>query len=262
MSFIKRNVDWFLVGFYALVTLSYPTIKFITDMLYFINTYGNEKKSIMFLWRYMLLDSGMSDYLYSVMFFVLLLPIPIVVLASFRFQRNVNENNLIQDEFNKDNNQMIFRELLSAYKRVLIYISIISLSMLIITIIIPNSGLYIKERNEVSDVVKMNIGLILFALIVTNVSVIVVRFAKKYRFTLVFSVLGFVIGTLLISLLYEGIRNSAGIELFNVEFVLYNLIWETRETMFLIELINGIVTFLVTGYIIYLLYVGDKSIEE
>ncbi len=89
-----------------------------------------------------------------------------------------------------------------------------------------------------------------------------VRFAKKYRFTLVISVLGFVIGTLLISLLFTGIRNSLGIELFNVEFVLYNLIWETRGTMFLIEFINGIITFFVTGYIIYLLYVGDKAIDE
>ncbi len=262
MSFIKKNSDWVFAGFYALITLSYPTIKFISDMLYFINNYGSEKKSIMFLWRYMLLDSGMSDYLYSVMFFVLLLPIPIVILASYRFQKNINENSLIQDGYNKENNQTIFRELLHAYKRVLIFISIISLSMLIITIIIPNSGLYNKGENEVIDALKMNLGLLLFALIVSNVSVIVVRYKKKYRFTLVISVLGFVIGTLLFSLLFVGIRNSIGIELFNVEFILYNLIWETKGTMFLIELINGLITFLVTGYIIYLLYVGDKSIED
>jgi hypothetical protein len=262
MAFIRKNIDWILVGFYALVTLSYPTIKFITDMYYFINTYGSEKKSIMFLWRYMLLDSGMSDYLYSVMFFVLLLPIPIVILASYRFQKNINENNLIQDGFNKENNQKIFRELLYAYKRVIIYISIISLSMLLIIIIIPNSGLYLKGDNEVGDALKMNIGLLLFSLIVTNVSIIVGRFTKKYQYTLIISVLGFIIGTLLISLLFTGIRNSLGIELFNVEFVLYNLIWETRGTMFLIEFINGIITFFVTEYIIYLLYVGDKAIDE
>jgi hypothetical protein len=210
----------------------------------------------------MLLDSGMSDYLYSVMFFVLLLPIPIVILSSFRFQKNIKKNNLIQDAFSKENNKMVFRELLYAYRRVLIYISVVSLLMFLVTIIIPNSGLYTKGENEVGDALKMNLGLLLFTLIVTNVSFIVIRFAKKYRFTLVISVLGFVIGTLLISLLFTGIRNSLGIELFNVEFVLYNLIWETRGTMFLIEFINGIITFLVTGYIIYLLYVGDKKIEE
>lgn len=262
MSLIKKNLDWVFAGFYALASLSYPTIKFITDMLHFINNHGSEKKSMMFLWRYMLLDSGMSDYLYSVMYFVLLLPIPIVILASYRFHKNVNENNLIQDSFSKENNQMIFRELLYAYKRVLIYVSIISLSMLIITIIIPNSGLYIKGDNEVGDALKMNLGLLLFTLIVTNVSVITVRFTKKYRYTLIIGVLGFVIGTLLIGLLFEGVTNALGIELFHADFTLYNLIWETRGFRYLIELINAIVTFLVTGYIIYLLYVGDKSIEE
>lgn len=262
MSFIKKNIDWILVGFYALVTLSYPTIKFITDMFYFINTYGSEKKSIMFLWRYMLLDSGMSDYLYSVMFFVLLLPIPIVILASYRFQKNVNEKNLIQDNFSRENNQKIFRELLYAYKRVIIYISIITLSMLIITIIIPNSGLYLKGENEVGDVLKMNLGLLLFALIVTNVSIIVVRFTKKYQYTLIISVLGFIIGTLLIGLLFEGIRNAMGFDTFYPTFILYSLIWETRGITYLVELFNGVVTFFITGYIIYLLYVGDKSIEE
>ncbi len=262
MSFIKKNMDWFLVAFYALATLSYPTIKFITDMLHFINNHGSEKKSIMFLWRYMLLDSGMSDYLYSVMFFVLLLPIPIVILSSYRFQKNVNEKNLIQDNFSKENNQKIFRELLYAYKRVIIYISIISLSMLLIIIIIPNSGLYLKGGNEVGDALKMNLGLLLFALIVTNVSVIIVRFSKKYRYTLIISVLGFVIGTLLIGLLFEGIRNAVGFDSFYPTFILYNLIWETRGITYLIELFNGVVTFFITGYVIYLLYVGDKSIEE
>lgn len=262
MTFIKKNLDWVFASFYALITLSYPTIKFISDMLYFINTYGNEKKSIMFLWSYMLLNTGMPDYLYSGMYFVLLLPIPIVILASYRFHKNVNESNLIQDEFNKDNNRVIFRELLSAYKRVIIYISIISLSMLLIIIIFPNSGLYLKGSNEVGDALKMNLGLLLFSLIVTNVSVVVVRFSRKYRYTLLFSVIGFVIGTLLIGLLFEGIRNAIGFDSFYPTFILYNLIWETRGITYLIELFNGGVTFFITGYIIYLLYVGDKSIEE
>jgi hypothetical protein len=262
MTFIKKNIDWIFAGFYALVTLLYPTIKFISGMLYNINNYGSDKKSILFLWRYMLLDSDAYPYLFRAVYFSLLLPIPIVILASYRFQKNVKDKDLIQEVFNKNRNNMIFKELLHAYKRALIYVGAVSILMLLVAFIIPSNGIYESGNSEIMEVLTMNIGLILFVLIVTNVSVISARFTKKYRYTIILGVMGFIVGTLMMGLIFESIKDALNIDLFYSEMVLYNLIWESKGYTYIVELVNGVVIFAITGYIIHLIYTGDKSIEE
>lgn len=263
MSFIRKNKDWIFAGFFALVNLLYPTIKFVSKTFYFVNNYGSEKKSILFLWPYMLLNNaGGYPYVYQVFYFVLLLPIPIVILASYRFQNEARKRNLIQEGYSEKNNTMILREIINAYKRVIIYVMVVSFSMLLVAIIVPNSGLYEANSNEIMEAIKMNIGFVLFSLIVSNVSIIVVRFAKKYRFTLILGVIGFIAGTLLIALIFEMLGKALGLELLNIDITVYSLIWSRDGLGYLVDLSNGFITFLITCYIIYLLYTGDKSIEE
>lgn len=262
MTFIKKNRDWIFAIAFALATLTYPTIKFITKMIEFINNYGSEKESITFLWYYILLIAGGSDYFYQVFFFVLLLPVPLVFLASYRFQNNVTKNMLIQEEYSKKNNQAIVKEVLQSYKRVTIYVMAISFLFLIITIIIPNSGFSEPGSDDVIEAIKMNIGFVLFSLIASNISIIAVRFTKKYRNTMILGVLGFVLSTLLIALIFEGIGNALSLELLNMDLTFYSVIWSGDELKYLVQLGNGIISFLITGYIVYLLYIGDKSIED
>jgi len=66
----------------------------------------------------------------------------------------------------------------------------------------------------------------------------------------------------LIALLFGGIGNALGIELLNMDITFYGLIWTRNGSRYLIDLLYGIISFFITGYIIYLLYTGDKSIIE
>ena len=201
-------------------------------------------------------------YLYQVFYFVLLLPIPLVLLASYRFQNNVSKKNLISEEYNKANNLAIFKEVFQAYKRVLFFVMTTSLLYLFIAIILPNNGFYEIGSGDVVEAIKMNIGFILFSLTVSNVSIIVARFTKKYQFTLIFGLLGFLASTILIALIFGGIGNALGIETLNMDITIYSVIWSRSGNGYLIDLSNGIILFIISGFIIYILYSGDKSIIE
>lgn len=252
MSFIKKNLDWILVILFTIVFLLYPGIEFLIKHSNHVNAWGTEKQSILFLYTYVMV------WIDSFFYYIILLPIPISILVTFRFVRRIKEKQLLTDDYKKENIRQIFKEVFLGYKRIIIYFTIISFIFLMAILFVPNTGFVLEGSEELQEAIRLYLGYTFISIIISNVSIIVARFVRRRVFIVIVSFLSYTIIMIGLAYILDGIFISLGLELYGDSFLFYNLMMEDK---FLIELIYALLWVVVTWFIIYFIYVGDKALE-
>lgn len=258
MLFMKKHFDYVIVGVLVIWVGIVPFIKFIDNYLYWVNSYSSMEMELIEFWDY-------SFWSIEGTWIMMLSPVIIILFTSYKFFSNVKEYSLIKEEYVEADFKSIKKLVLKEWIKSSLLLLSYSFMIFITALILPTSRTPVGAMNideSIKLLIYFHINLVLYSIVITNIGLITVRFTRKYIFTFLISVLGFIVLTLGLSAI--GAIIDVAIEgNINMDwFMIYNTLQFDSGMPYIFGTALLMILFATTTTVLYLVYKGNKDLEE
>jgi hypothetical protein len=258
MTFIKRNLDYILVGIPIILLGIIPVINFVRDYLGFID-YGSDQLALIEFWYY-------TFSVTNVMWYIMISPVIIIFISSYRFHRNFYSENLLQESFNQDKMTRTKNLVLNSWVKSGLILLSISLFIFLVGIIVPTTEYYPYDHMNIDKPITLfiftNTNMVIFSLFVANIAIIISRFTKKYIVVFIYSLVAFISILLGLTVIGGAIENALNSN-FNMDWLwLYNSFFFDSGTTIAFSTIFILTLFMISSITIYIVYKGNKDLDE